>query len=299
MSAKKRLGKGLDSLIPAFTPRRTPTEAPASPAAAVATDDISEIALALLDPNPKQPRTDFGGEDIQTLADSIKKYGVLQPVLVRPVAGRYQIIAGERRVRASKLAGRETVPAVVRELSDDEMLLFALIENVQREDLDPIERAKAFVRLLREMKVSQEEVASYLGMSRTAVTNTIRLLELERAIQEMIAQGSLSAGHGRALLAIKEPKERLMVAKTAVETGMSVRELEKRAYGEAPPDAAPKTSNPAPSAHLTDMEQQLQEVLGTKVTINKKRRGGKIAIHFYDNDDFERIFSLLVSKTMY
>jgi len=291
MPPKKRLGKGLESLIPEDPQAVAAGAAPPRP-----NEAPIDLSISQLDANPKQPRSDFDGRGLDDLADSIRTHGVLQPILARPAGDRYQIVAGERRFRAAQIAGLSTIPAIIRPVPDDQMLVYALVENLQRRDLNPIERAQAFVRLVRDLKITHDLLSRQVGLSRAAVTNTIRLLELEPDIQTAISDGVLTAGHGRALLALDTPQERLRLARKISKQGLSVRETEAIVNDGHPSPSTSKETRRPPA--LTDVENQLQEALGTKVRIKKRRKGGQISIHYYDNEDFERLFSLLLSKVM-
>ena len=288
MAHKRRLGRGLASLIPTAAP--------------TGGTDVREIPLRKIELNPRQPRQKIDAEALKGLADSIKGCGVIQPVLVRPDGELYQLAVGERRIRAAKMAGLETIPALVRDLSDEQMLEMALIENIQREDLNAIEKAHAVARMIRELELTQEQAGERLGLNRTTITNMVRLLELPEQIQDMVSRGTISAGHARALLAIEDDAQKLEVAKRIVAQGLSVREAERLA-GRV--NSSPHTDEPQDphltlkqdkSAHIRDMENTLQRVLSAKVTIHKRGTAGKIVIHFHGYEEFERIFDAIARQ---
>jgi len=288
MAAKRRLGRGLDALI-------APLEG-GSPDGAMEPEEagILEIPLRKVELNPKQPRRLIDQEELQRLADSIRTSGVIQPVLVRPAGGMYQLVVGERRVRASKLAGRETIPALVRDIPDDKMLELALVENVQRADLNPIERAEAVRRMMAELGLTQEEVGRRIGFGRPTVANMLRLLELSAEIQAMVARGTLSAGHARALLRVPGDGAQLRLARGIVARGLSVRQAERMAARQAGGARPVRIHEPAP--HVLRLEEALSESLGTRVEIRQQRNGGTVVVHFGDHEDFERLFGLLAGR---
>lgn len=304
MAKKKRLGRGLDALIPdieetvaARTPADTTAASHSAPDAAVEAATVSgvqEIALRLIDLNPKQPRLSIDKDALESLAESIRNTGVIQPVLVRPKGERYELVAGERRVRASKLAEMEAVPAIVRDIPDEQLLEIALIENIQRADLNPIERAVAVRQLMQELELTQEEVGHRLGFQRSSIANMLRLLELPDEVQEMVSRGTLSAGHVRPLLALPLDAARIRVARKIEKLGLSVREAEALVRREAASPTKPQVREPAP--HIVRMEESLSMTLGTKVVIQQKRKGGRVVIHFRTNDDFERLYEALTGR---
>jgi ParB family transcriptional regulator, chromosome partitioning protein len=283
----KGLGKGLRALI-------TETELAAETGAT-----ISDIPVGLIDPNPFQPRAVFDDAEIEELKQSILKQGVLQPVIVRAMGARYQLVVGERRLRASRAAGRETIPAIIREVaSDDEMLELALLENVVRSDLNPIEIAKAIVQLQTRCKLTQEAVADKLGMSRAHVANTVRLLKLPGHIQDALRDRKLTMGHARALLSVADDRERELIfnrfvsdgkltvrAAEALTRNASVKAIKARMNGEL-------ELGTKPSVELQRVEQRLQRALATRVKIKPGVRGGMIEIQYYSNDDLERLLEL-------
>lgn len=280
---KKGLGKGLGALIPMIEEE-------------IDKKNIQEIDIDEIKPNENQPRKAFDEEKIKELASSIKEHGVLQPVILRKTKNGYELVAGERRWRAAKLAGVRKIPAVVKNLTDVEVMQISLIENLQREDLTPLEEAMAYKRLMEEFGMTQEELASRIGKSRSQIANMVRLLNLEREIQEMISQGKITAGHARALLSVEDPKERMKIAKKIAVENISVRETEELAKtlsiksGKRAKKNQEEEINPA----LIHVTEQLQRALGTKVRIKGSERRGKIEIDFYSEDELERILEVIV-----
>jgi len=286
---KKVLGKGLRALIPEGA------EFPESPAAeplrpmAEAALRPTEIDLDRLRENPLQPRHQMDARRLEGLAQSIRESGLIEPVVVRKADdGFYEIIAGARRVAASRLAGRRTVPAVVRETSRREMLEFALIENIQREDLTPLEEAEAYARLHSEFSLSQEEIARRVGKDRSTVSNSMRLLGLPDEVRAHVSRGTLSAGHARALLGLESPLDQSVLAKSAVDRGMSVRQLEEMVRRRSRRTRSRPRSRAAGSVY-EDLENQLRQWLATQCRIAPRGKGGKIEIHYYSDDDLERV----------
>jgi ParB family chromosome partitioning protein len=286
MSAKQALGRGLKALIPE-TPR--------------ARAGFAEIPVDRLRPNPQQPRHRFDDEALAELAESIRQHGVLQPILVsEDQPGNYLLITGERRWRAAKLAGLTVVPAVIRErLEGTEQLELALVENLQRRDLTPLEEARAFDHLRTSLGLSQQEIAGRVGMDRSTVANSLRLLKLPPEVQEMVEQGGLTAGHGRAILAFASEKERCEWARRAAATGLSVRGLEtaaaeaRRAKGRGGRRSQGEDRQPR-DPNLLAAEEKLALRLGAPVTIRPRRRGGTIAIACNDQEELMRVFDLLM-----
>lgn len=275
------LGRGLSSLIPGADEGR----------------GLLEIPVSAIRANPRQPRGEFPEETLEALARSIREVGVLQPVVVRRRDGGYEMVAGERRLRAAKLAGLATIPAIVREGDDSESLREALIENIHREDLAPLELAAAFQSLLEDLGVTQETVAERLGYSRAHVANTIRLLSLPADVQRLLADGKLSAGHARALLGLPDDEARSTLGLRAAAEGLSVRQVEDlvRRYTEKPGGAAPTTPKP-PDPMLSEVEELLSEQLATRVRVSLGRRKGKIVVEFASRDDLERIVSEIIGS---
>lgn len=248
------------------------------------------LRLSELEPNRNQPRKNFDEAAISTLADSIREHGILQPILVRPLeTGGYQIVAGERRWRAARMLGLDEVPVVIRELQDAETAQIALIENLQREDLNPIEEAQAFEQLHEMFHMKQDEIAKSVGCSRSAITNAIRLLKLPEEVQDMLTDGSISAGHARALLTFDDKNAMLAAAKKAAAGLLTVRQLEKLAIG----DIQPKGFAPLPVSYYGEVEQALHNRLGRKVKVQFKKNKGTLMLEFYDEEDLKELANLL------
>jgi len=292
---KRGLGRGLDALIPSGGP---PPPAPA-PAPGPAAGSPLEVDIDLIAPNPEQPRTQFDPEALRERADSIREHGILQPLVVsREPSGTYRLIAGERRLQAARLAGRRTVPVVIREAADRELLELALIENLQRADLNPIETAAAYRRLMEEHGYTQEQVALRVGKSRAAVANALRLLQLEPEIRRSVAAGEISEGHARALLALPEGPRRLEAWREVVRRGLSVRETEalvRRAAAAAGAAAAA----PAPARRRTpagDLEVRLRRALGTRVTVVPRGEGARIVIECFSAEELDRVVAILTGE---
>ena len=253
-----------------------------------------QIKLSLIEPNSGQPRKDFNSELIQELADSIKKYGVLQPLLVQKKDEHYEIIAGERRWRAAKEAGLKEVPVVIREYTKQQSMEIALIENVQREDLNPIEEAMAYQQLMQEFELTQEEIAERVSKSRVTITNSMRLLKLDKRVQEMLIQGLITGGHARALLALEDGEQQYQISLKIVSEKLSVREVEKLVKALGKPKKNTKEKEAEEEKDLSfifrDLEERMKQAMGTKVVINKRDRNkGKIEIEYYSKAELERI----------
>ncbi len=295
MAAKvaRGLGKGLDSLIPSSTPVNS--KADSKPEAKPEKPDTF-VDINLVEPNREQPRKHFDEDALQELSDSIKQYGLIQPILVQDRKSYYEIIAGERRWRASKMAGLKKVPVIIRNLTEQEIVEISLIENIQREDLNPIEEAQAYKRLLEEFNLKQDEVAERVSKSRTAVTNSLRLLKLCDEVQQMIISNMLSTGHARAIITVEDPEEQYALAQKIFDEKMSVREVEKYIKGMNKPVKAKKKKNESLEAIYESTEEKLKNALGTKVQITSRETegSGKIDIEFYSHDDFERIVEKLL-----
>lgn len=254
--------------------------------------NVELIALHKIHANPYQPRKIFADEALQELSDSIKEHGILQPIVLRQKRGRYEIVVGERRYRASKLAGLTEIPAIIRQLDDQEMQELAILENLQREDLTPIEEAEAYQSLIHNLKFTQEELAVRLGKSRPHIANHIRLLSLPQDVRQSITDGKLSMGHGRALLSLKVPRQMSVMAQKIMREGLSVRQLEKLVQQQT--SVSRGTTMPATKdIFIQEREAQLREIFGTQVQIQKSKNKGKIEIEFYSEDDLLRIFELL------
>lgn len=278
---RKALGRGLSALIPEQ-----------SEGSEVREDKILYVNIGKIKQNPLQPRENFDQKKLEDLISSIREKGVLQPLIVRSKDGEYELIAGERRMRAAKALGIEDVPIIIRNVSDVDALEMALIENIQREELNPIEEAKAFRKLMDEFGFSQEEVAKAVGKDRATVANTARLLNLPKRVQEMIVEGMLSMGHGRALLSISGEHAILKLANSMAKKGLSVREAENLVYkkkADTPNTQAPK----AKDHKIMFFEEEMQRILGTKVSIKHGKKRGAVQIDYYSLEDLERIYNLL------
>ena len=285
MSTKRMaLGRGLSALIPA-SPNVSRPQGP-DRAENGATESL--VPLSLIDPNPNQPRTNIRAEALDQLARSIQESGIVQPILLRPVAsGRYQIVAGERRYRAAQKLGLVTVPAVVRAVADDRVLEFALVENIQREELTPIEEAQALRRLQDELGLTQESLAGKVGKDRATVANTLRLLKLPAEVREAVQEGALSAGHARALLPVEDQEELRALARLAISQRLSVRQIEARVKAAKTPKGAKSRKV---DANTRAAEERLRAKLGSRVEINRKRGKGEIRIAFDSEAELNRIF---------
>ena len=298
MAAKRMgLGKGLDSLIPDNKSAKTPkTEKKKPEETAELKSGEQMMKINMVEPNRDQPRRNFEEDALLELADSIKQYGVLQPLIVRKRNDYYEIIAGERRWRAAKMAGVKEVPVIIKEYNEQEILEIALIENIQRENLNPIEEAMAFKKLLEEFNLKQDEVAERVSKSRTAVTNSMRLLKLDQRVQQMIIDDMISTGHARALLAIDDPEQQYALANKIFDEKLSVRETEKL-IKEIKNPKKPKEKKAVENAFIyEDIEDKMKQVLGTKVHVASKGKGkGKIEIEYYSDKELERMFDMIMS----
>jgi ParB family chromosome partitioning protein len=276
---RKALGKGLSALLP---------DPDGSTGAG---DSAAEVASDRLEPNPLQPRTVIDPARLAELAASIEESGMVQPILVRRAGSRYQIIAGERRWRAAQKLGLATVPVTIRDVPDDRLLELALVENIQREELSPLEEAVAFQRLQEELKLTQEEVARKVGRDRSTVANALRLLRLPREVRDFLASGALDGGHGRALLALEKAEDQIAMGRSAARQGWSVREVERRvALQRAPRAAGKKRAEPNTRA----AEERLRAALGTRVEIVRRGKGGQIRVRFASEAELNRIYETLV-----
>ncbi len=292
---RKALGKGLSALLP-----QRPASAPAIEASAPAPDQrgtVREVPVTEIDPNPLQPRAQFDNGRIAELAESIRSNGIIQPLIVRRHGDRFQLIAGERRLRASRVAGLTQVPVVIQDFADDQLLQLALIENIQREDLNPIETAQAFERLANDLNLTHEDIAHRTGKDRTTITNLIRLLRLPEPIQLLLAERRLHMGHARAILGIPNEEQQIEIANRAAAHGQSVRDVERivrRLTDERTTSAeADKTQDP----NVKAAAGQLQELLGTRVRIvEKTEQRGRIEIEYYSQDDLQRIYGLIAKE---
>ena len=288
---RKALGRGLAALLP--TP---PTEAPKPNGSAVeAAEGLRSISVELIDPNPYQPRRVFKPKALEELARSIRADGLVQPIIVRNTGSRFSLIVGERRLRAAKLAGLAEIPALVREIDQDRILEVTLIENIQREDLSPIEVAEALQRMIDELRLSHEEVASRTGQDRSTITNLLRLLRLPPDVRELIAEGRISGSHARAIAGLDDAEQQRALAEKTVAQGLSVRQVERtvRALTASGKGKSKHDLDPNVAAALNDLEQRL----GTKVRLIGRGKGkGKIEIEYYSAEDLERIYSMLMGE---
>jgi ParB family chromosome partitioning protein len=289
MSKRGGLGRGLSALIPG------------APEAGEMNTGLLEVPAGSIAPNPKQPRSRFDDEALRELAASIREVGILQPIVVRRAGQGYEVVTGERRLRAAKLAGLATVPVVLRDSDDADLLREALIENIHREDLNPIELGEAFRQLLEELGLKQEELADRVGVSRSHIANTIRLLALPLEVQQLLTDEKLSAGHARALLALGDADAITSLSLRVAAEDLSVRETEEivRRFIEGPPEPAPKktgSDREAPDPNLAEVEEILSEQLATRVQIRMGRKRGQVLIEFGSADDLERIVSEIVGS---
>ena len=295
----KHLGKGLEAIFGpimlgvAEAEQPLPTQATASnfPPDKELRSSLQEISIDSISPNPYQARTVWNEQELQDLAESIKANGVLQPIIVRPLGPGYQLIAGERRFRAAQLASLTTIPALVRQATDEQMLEWALIENIHRTDLNPIERAKAYQNYISTFALTQAEAAERLGEDRSVIANYLRLLDLPAEIKQMLAEEQLTAGHARAILALPTDELRRKLANRALAGRLSVREVERLVQRYLASTSEARTTARSKPAHIIDLERKLSSQLGTKVTIETRKKGqrGKIIIEFYSLDEFDSI----------
>lgn len=275
---KRRLGRGLGALIPDAIDQ---------------TAKYREIPLEDIKMNPYQPRTTIDQARLKELADSIKEHGVIQAIIVSPEDEGYVLVAGERRFRAAQMAGLKTIPVIIKEVEQNELLEIALIENLQREDLNPVEEALAYQRLIKEFGFTQEELANRLGRSRAAIANTTRLLSLPESVREALAQGQITAGQARPLLRISEPAQQEALARKIINERLSAREAEKLTAAN-PRKRVRETAAIKNEPLLAELQEKLQHTLGTKVRINRHKSGGNIEIYYYGDEDLERLISLLI-----
>lgn len=300
MPTKHGLGRGLGALIP-----------PSQPSAV--TTGVREVPVAAISPNPRQPRHKIDPDTLRELAESIREHGLIQPLIVTPapdsteLAPRYQLIAGERRWSAAKLAGLGNVPVIVRGATPQEMLELALVENIQRADLNVLEEANAYRQLMTDFGLTQEQVASKVGKNRTTIANALRLLKLPDEIQAALADESISEGHARAILTIEDEKQQKQLLRQVVEQGLSVRQTEEaaRRSGERPTTddrrsmvraARAKRDEPEMPAATRALEEDFRRALGTKVQVFRSRKGGKIVLHFYSEEELEALYSQIVGR---
>lgn len=310
MAGKKSgLGRGLDALFPEKTVQSKPKTVKTvkeEKKVAVDTKKSSQqetsngermMKISMIEPNREQPRKKFDEDALQELSESIKQYGILQPLLVSDKKDYYEIVAGERRWRAAKMAGLKEVPVVVKEFSTQEIVEISLIENIQREDLNPVEEARAYKRLIDEFHLKQDEIAERVSKSRTAVTNSMRLLKLDSRVQQMMVDEMISAGHARAILAISDPEQQYNAAMKVFDEKLSVRETEKLVKSIlTPTKKKPVASNPTEDAIYESLEEKMKGITGTRVFIHRKKNNkGKIEIEYYSRDDLDRIIDLFES----
>ena len=292
MAALKRgLGKGIDSIIPPASEKKN--ENPVTKVQEKGPETI--VKISKVEPNPEQPRKKFDEDALQELADSIKQFGVLQPLLVQDRKNHYEIIAGERRWRAAKVAGLKEIPVIIKDYSDQEIVEISLIENIQREDLNPIEEALAYKRLLEEFNLRQDEVADRVAKSRTAVTNSMRLLKLCDEVQQMLIDDMITAGHARALIMVENPQEQYTLAQKIFDEKLSVRDVEKLVKDlHKPPKKQKREENKSLQAVYQEYENKLKDRLGTKVKVSSKGNGkGTIEIEFFNHDEFDRLMDMI------
>lgn len=257
-----------------------------------------KLKLSLIEPNNSQPRKQFEEESLKELADSIKEYGVLQPLLVQEKDGHYEIIAGERRWRAAKLAGLSEVPVLIRDYDKQRSMEIALIENIQRSDLNPIEEAKGYQQLIQEFNLTQEEIANRVSKNRATITNSMRLLKLDERVQQMLVEGKISSGHARALLGLEENEKQFQAAKRIIQENLSVRETEKLVKLLNRPKKEKQEAENGPDINLIykQIEEKLKTIMGTKVLINRKDKNkGRIEIEYYSQEELERLIELMES----
>ena len=310
MAGKKSgLGRGLDALFPEKTVQSKPKTVKTvkeEKKVAVDTKKSSQqetsngermMKISMIEPNREQPRKKFDEDALQELSESIKQYGILQPLLVSDKKDYYEIVAGERRWRAAKMAGLKEVPVVVKEFSTQEIVEISLIENIQREDLNPVEEAMAYKRLIDEFHLKQDEIAERVSKSRTAVTNSMRLLKLDSRVQQMMVDEMISAGHARAILAISDLEQQYNAAMKVFDEKLSVRETEKLVKSIlTPTKKKPVASNPTEDAIYESLEEKMKGITGTRVFIHRKKNNkGKIEIEYYSRDDLDRIIDLFES----
>lgn len=297
--AARGLGKGLDALIPSSVGNESSTKKTNQKSKAEKEEKVvgeTIVNITKVEPNREQPRKNFDEDALEELAESIKQFGLLQPILVQDRKDYYEIIAGERRWRAAKKAGLKEVPVIIKNLTEQEIVEISLIENIQREDLNPIEEAQAYKRLLTEFNLKQDEVADRVSKSRTAVTNSMRLLKLCDEVQQMIVSGMITTGHARALIGIEDPEEQYTIAQRIFDEKLSVRDVEKlvKNLGKPVKLRKPNEVDQSLAVIYQDIEDKLKEKLSTKVAITSKGNGaGKIEIEFYSNDDLEKLIDVL------
>ncbi len=284
MAKKSGLGRGLDALIPTG-------ESP------VSESGISQVSTSSIAPNPRQPRSHFDPQELEELSASIRENGIIQPLIITPgqQPGQYILIAGERRLLAARQAGLDTVPVVIRDASEQQLVELALIENVQRADLNPLEAAEAYRQLSEDFSLSHEEIAVRVGKSRVSITNTLRLLKLPQAIQQALVDGRISEGQARALLALPSPQAQEAALVTILKNELTVRQVEelvRKLTGQKPP-AAPR---PAAPPEITAVEERLRSYLGTKVSLSPRRKGGTLVIHYYSDEELNNLIERILRE---
>lgn len=286
MSSKKRgLGKGLSALIQ----DKEKVETLINPESIDSDESVALLKLEAINPNPDQPRKIFQKDALKELAESIKSNGVIQPIIVRKTKEGYEIIAGERRWRAAKEAGLQEIPSIIREIDDITADRISLIENVQRENLNPIEEAQAYRRIMEEYKLKQDELGKAVGKSRSYISNVVRLMNLDEKIIQYIYEGKLSGGHGKALLGISDKTQQVKAAEKIIEYGINVRDTEKNVKNKR----TVKTKKKKKENYIVDLEERLMSSLGTKVSLSVGKKSGKIEIEYYNNEDLERLIDLI------
>jgi len=303
------LGRGLSALVSSAAPvAATPPPTQVLPQHAENTAEVSEPAptleptsgvqyvdIARISANPEQPRVDFPEQEIAELSESIKAFGILQPILVRPWQGSYQIVAGERRFRASQRAGLTQVPVLIKELSDRETFEVALVENVQRLNLNPLEEARGYQRLMDEFNLNAQEVAARVGKDRATVANLVRILRLPTAVQEYLREGIITVGHAKAILTVKEPAAQTSLAQKVIDESLSVRALEAIVSREVVLEEPkkPRAGKRIEASQFPEIEERLRNALGTKVTIRRSKKGGAVELHFFSDSELDRLIDIL------
>ena len=297
MATARGLGKGLDTLIP--TGKVEVKSKKSTEKSNEVKEPTTTVKITMVEPNREQPRKNFDQDALEELADSIKQYGLIQPIVVQDRKTYYEIIAGERRWRAAKIAGLKEVPVIIKNYTEQEIVEISLIENIQRENLNPIEEAMAYKRLLNEFNLKQDDVAERVSKSRTAVTNSMRLLKLCDEVQQMIIDEMITTGHARALISVEDPEQQYILAQKIFDEKLSVRDVEKlvKDLGKTKKEKKAKEKDKALEVIYQEIEQKLKDKVGTKVSITSKGDGaGKLEIEFYNHDDLERIIALLSSN---
>ena len=297
MATARGLGKGLDTLIP--TGKVEVKSKKSTEKSNEVKEPTTTVKITMVEPNREQPRKNFDQDALEELADSIKQYGLIQPIVVQDRKTYYEIIAGERRWRAAKIAGLKEVPVIIKNYTEQEIVEISLIENIQRENLNPIEEAMAYKRLLNEFNLKQDEVAERVSKSRTAVTNSMRLLKLCDEVQQMIIDEMITTGHARALISVEDPEQQYILAQKIFDEKLSVSDVEKlvKDLSKTKKEKKAKEKDKALEVIYQEIEQKLKDKVGTKVSITSKGDGaGKLEIEFYNHDDLERIIALLSSN---